>query len=106
MARIPSSFVATVLCISGAAHGVDTQDTYPVLAIPRAAGTDSLLNHELTPKERALFNEIDVKTAQLPHNATSDQYRAVAVEVGRLHGLTPEQSIAFFVRTTFSEFER
>ena len=104
MRRLSSFLVAIVLCVFGAALGADAPDAHPIL--PRAAGADALLKHELTPSERALFREIDSKTAQLPHDATSAQYNAVAVEIGRQHGLTPEQSIAFFVRTTHSVFER
>lgn len=79
--------------------------SFPILAIPRSAGSDALLAHELTPEEKRLFKEIDAKTAALPRNAEASAYHAVAIEIGKRYGLSSAQSIAFFMRTTFSEFE-
>jgi hypothetical protein len=97
--------VAIALCISGTTLAAEAASSYPILAIPRTAGADALLKYELTPRERVLFKEIDAKTTALPSDATSAQFRTVAAQVGRRFGLTPEQSYAFFVRATFSEFE-
>jgi|GEM_PF-6816641 len=79
--------------------------TYPILAIQRAASSDALLEHELTAAERRLFREIDAATARLPSGATLVDHHRVAVEIGARYGLDARESIAFFTRTTFSEFE-
>ena len=96
--------MAAVL-ISSTTLAADKANNYPILAIPRSAGADALLKYELTARERELFEEIDARTSHLPRSATPAEYHAVAVEIGSQHGLSPEQSIAFFVRTTFNEFE-
>lgn len=79
--------------------------TYPILAIHKAAGESALLKHELTPEERKLFKEMDAQTANVPHNAPASAYRSIVTKVGQQHGLSPEESFAFFLRTTFSVFE-
>jgi hypothetical protein len=105
MSRTLSAIVTFVFCVSSVASAADVSGNYPILAIPRTAGARALLDHELTPKEHELFLEMDAKTGQLPRDAASTEYHAVAIQVGNRHGLTPEQSIAFFFRTTLGSFE-
>ena len=78
---------------------------YPILAIQRSQSSEVLLRHQLNDAERALFQEMDQEAGQLPASARLDEYHAVAVHLGARHGLKPDQSIAFFTRTTFREFE-
>lgn len=80
-------------------------DAYPILSIPRSASADALLKYKLTNEEKKLFKEVDRECAKLPKDAELDAYHKVAVEIGGRYGLTPDQSIAFFTRTTFSAFE-
>ena len=79
--------------------------SFPILAIQRSAGSDALLAHELTPEEQRLFKEIDARTAALPESSELSAYHEVAIRIGRHYGLSPAQSVAFFTRTTFGEFE-
>ena len=80
-------------------------DPYPVLSILRNAGADALLHHKLTEPEKLLFKAIDSETLKLPKMALESAYHEVVVRVGAKYGLSPEQSIAFFARTTLGEFE-
>jgi hypothetical protein len=77
----------------------------PVLDIRRSDGDDALLRHRLTEDERILFKEMDSATASLPEGAELDEYHRVVSAVGAGHGLSRQQSIAFWTRTTFSMFE-
>lgn len=97
--------VAIVVCAASAAFAAAAANAYPILAIPKTAGSSALLKYELTSQERKLFVEMDTRTAKLPRDATTAEYHAVAAEVGKKYGLSREESIAFFVRTTFSYFE-
>lgn len=105
MNRFRMSLTAILSCVCLAVYAGDTLSTFPILAIPRTAGESALLKYELTPEERKLFKELDAQTAELPRNASTEAYRSVAANVGRRHGLSPEESYAFFMRTTFSAFE-
>ena len=96
---------AILVCVCCIAHAGNASKTYPILAIPKSSGEESLLNYELTPEERRLFKEMDLQTARVPHLAPVTEYRSIAADVGRRFGLSPEESFAFFLRTTFSVFE-
>lgn len=78
---------------------------YPILSIPRSANPQPLLKYKLTEDEKRLFKEIDSETAKLPQDADLSAYHAIAVRIGKRYGLNSRESIAFFTRTTFSEFE-
>jgi hypothetical protein len=78
---------------------------FPVLSIQRSEDSNVLLGYQLTPKEKQLFKEIDTEAAKLPADAALSAYHQLAVRIGERYGLTPDQSVAFFTRTTLSEFE-
>ena len=78
---------------------------YPILNVPRDEGDGALLDYKLTAQERELFKEIDSATAALPEDAPSEADHFVAARIGATKDLTRQQSIAFFIRTTFSMFE-
>lgn len=77
----------------------------PILNIPPSAGDDALLHYELTPDEQQLFNLFDTAAGELPEDADLPEYHSIVAKLGQEFGLTPEQSIAFWTRTTFSMFE-
>ena len=77
----------------------------PVLGIRRSAGDNALLNHKLTDDEKVLFKEMDSATASLPEDADQSQYHQVVSEIGAKYGLSRQQSVAFWTRTTFMVFE-
>jgi hypothetical protein len=77
----------------------------PVLEIRGSDGDDALLKYRLTEVERILFKEMDSATASLPEGAELAEYHRVVPAVGAGHGLSRQQSIAFWTRTTFSIFE-
>ncbi|MDX6007969.1 hypothetical protein [Cupriavidus necator] len=81
-------------------------ETYPILTIPRSDNSDVLLRYKLTAREKTLFKEIDSETAKLSPTAELSEYHDVAIRVSRKYGLSTDQSVAFFTRTTFSEFEQ
>ena len=78
---------------------------YPILAVARGANSDVLLRHEFTAQESALFKEMNEATINLPSDAAADTYRTVAIRVGKRHGLSAAESVAFYVRTFYFEFE-
>jgi hypothetical protein len=77
----------------------------PVLKIKRSAGDDALLAHKLTEEERALFERMDSATSSLSPETDLTEYHRIVSAIGAAHGLTPQQSVAFWTRTTFMVFE-
>ena len=80
-----------------------------ILRIPQGAGEAALRAHALDARERRVFEAMDA--ALVPLAETGDVARdfaarcEAAAAVGAAHGLDREQSIAFWVRATFSRFE-
>jgi hypothetical protein len=99
--------IAIALSLAAGVAFADSKanDPYPVLSISRSAGDDTLLRHELTEQEKRLFNAMQSGIAKLPKNAATSADHNVAIQIGAKYGLNPEQSVAFYVRTTFSLFE-
>jgi hypothetical protein len=77
----------------------------PVLKISPSQGDDALLAHKLTDDEKRVFKAFDSATAKLPEDADVSTYHQLVVELGQQFNLTPEQSVAFWTRTTFMTFE-
>jgi hypothetical protein len=77
----------------------------PVLKIRRAQGDDALLKHKLNDDEKKLFKEMDTATGELPEDTDLEDYHRLVSEIGAKYGLSKEQSIAFWTRTTFMVFE-
>ncbi len=77
----------------------------PILKISPSAGDDALLHYDLTPDEQKLFDLFDAAAGELPEGADLPEYHSIVAELGQEFGLKPEQSIAFWTRTTFSMFE-
>jgi hypothetical protein len=71
----------------------------------RSEGDDALLNHKLTADEQRVFKVFDSATAKLAKDAEQSEYHQTVAALGKQFGLTEEQSIAFWTRTTFSMFE-
>lgn len=98
-----------ILCLllAGAslASAEEVRDLYPVLAIPRSADRSALVAHRLTEDEQALFDAMRSAIETLPKHSGLDRHRDAVIPVGRRHGLTPEQSMAFYLRTMFNDFE-
>jgi hypothetical protein len=81
----------------------------PILRIPRAAGESALRSHQLDARERVVFEAMDAAIQRLPHAGNAaDDFAAncdCVAAIGAAHGLDRDQSIAFWVRATFSRFE-
>jgi len=77
----------------------------PILEIDRSKSPAALGRHVLTPDEQKVFSLFDSKTAGMPENTPLTEYYDVVAELGKQLGLDREQSIAFWIRTTFSMFE-
>ncbi len=77
----------------------------PVLKIRHSQGVDALLDHKMTADEQRVFKVFDAATAQIPRGADLSEYHQLVAELGEQFGLTPEQSITFWTRTTFMLFE-
>jgi hypothetical protein len=92
-----------LICAVATAGAIE--EIYPVLKIQRAEGHNALLGYKMTAKEKKLFQAIDQKCARLPIKSELVEYHKVAIQVGKKYGLSRDQSIAFFTRTTFSKFE-
>jgi hypothetical protein len=92
--------------VAGIATGGEVEIAYPILAIPKSTNSDALLGYKLTDRERSLFKEMDAEAGKLPASANLPAYHEVAIRVGKKYGLSAIQAVAFFTRTTFSEFEQ
>ena len=77
----------------------------PILKIRRSQGDDALLEHQLTADEQRLFKVFDKATTKLPKGTDLSEYHQTVAGLGEQFGLTPQQCIAFWTRTTFSMFE-
>ena len=100
-----SFLLILLVCFSVQAQAQQGASSYPVLLIPRTADPDALLKHKLTADEKRLLKEIDSETAKLPLDADLTAYHAIAILIGKRFGLSSRESVAFFTRTTFSQFE-
>jgi hypothetical protein len=77
----------------------------PVLEIRRSQGDNALLSHKLTADEQRVIKVFDSATAKLAEDAELSEYHRAVAELGHQFGLTSEQSVAFWTRTTFMLFE-
>lgn len=80
-------------------------ERFPILAIVRSEDSSILLQYTLTAEERRLSLAMDEAMGRLPDTAPREEYFRVAETLGAKFGLSDAESVAFFVRTTFSEFE-
>lgn len=78
---------------------------FPILRIKHSDGDDALLQYKLTESERALFKEMDSAVVALGNEIDLNRCHNAVVPIGKRHGLNEQQAIAFWTRTTFSEFE-
>ena len=79
--------------------------TYPILRFSRDQGSDVLLRHEATDAEKQLFKKMDSAVIALKGDADLDRCHEAIIPIGREAGLEEEDSIAFWTRMTFSEYE-
>ena len=84
---------------------VKSSTRFPVLKYSREEGDQILLNHELTSDERELFRQMDAAVAAADNKDDIGADYAIVETIGADHGLTRNQAIAFWTRTTFSMFE-
>lgn len=78
---------------------------FPILKYTRDQSSDVLLKHEATDDEKLLFKKMDSAVVALTGDADIDRCYEVIIPIGREAGLEEEDSIAFWTRMTFSEFE-
>lgn len=76
----------------------------PILRYTADQGEDQLVEHEMTDEEKALLSELDEASAAVESDDPEDTY-AVITPIGAAHGLSKNETIAFWVRTTFAMFE-
>ena len=79
--------------------------TYPILQYSRTHSSDVLAQHAATDKEKQLFQRMDSAVVALQDDPDLDMCYAAIIPIGAEAGLNEEQSIAFWTRMTFSEFE-
>lgn len=77
----------------------------PVLEYVREDGDQVLLSHEMTYDERTLFQQMDEAVASASDDDDIEADYAIVEAIGSDNGLTRNQSVAFWTRTTFSIFE-
>ena len=80
-------------------------ENLPVLDYTPYQGDQVLLDHKLTKDESQLFREMDRAVVQAENGDDIEKDYNLVAEIGAKHGITREQSIAFWIRTTFSFFE-
>ena len=78
---------------------------YPILKYTRDQSSEVLLKHEATDDEKRLFKRMDSAVVALTGDTDIDRCYEVIIPIGREVGLDEEDSIAFWTRMTFSEFE-
>ncbi|MDB5033604.1 MAG: hypothetical protein JWQ98_845 [Chlorobi bacterium] len=77
----------------------------PILEFTPNDGEQALLDHQLSEREREIFREMDRETLALPDEAELEEHHAVVIPIGARYGLDAEQSVVFWVRSTFMLFE-
>ena len=78
---------------------------FPVLALSPLQGEEALHAHKMTAQEQELFTAMDEAVAAVDEDAPIENNFEIVTPIGAKYGLDVEQSIAFWVRTTFSMFE-
>jgi len=87
-----------------AAPAFTPEAIYPILQYQLDQGSDVLLNHEPTAVEEELFEAMQSEVFKLPEWAgMQDAYRVI-IPVGKKAGLSPQQSISFWMRMYVGEF--
>lgn len=102
--QAPGSSIETS-SLSGVESQMTTSSRFPILSIERAAGDDALLGYKLTDEESSLFKKMDAAVVSLGQDIELEACHRAVIAIGKQHGLSEEQSIAFWTRTTFSMFE-
>ena len=82
-----------------------TTNAFPILAFRRDAGDDVLLGYQLSAKEKEVFHEMDEATLSIAEDSDLDAYYQIVIPIGKRHGLSAPQAIAFWTRATLSTFE-
>jgi hypothetical protein len=76
----------------------------PILQYSPDQGDEQLLSHQMTDDENALFSELDAASAAVESDELDAIYQVI-VPLGAAHGLSANETIAFWTRSTFSMFE-
>ena len=77
----------------------------PILEMPRSEDCEALKHHEMIADELTVFAAFERAVEPLAFGSYPSEYHRVIEESGKQFGLTPEQSVAFFIRTTLLTFE-
>lgn len=77
----------------------------PILHVRRSQGDDAFVSYKLTLDEQRVVKVFDQAIAELPDDADVSACHQMVAAIGEQFDLTPEQSVAFWTRTTFSIFE-
>jgi hypothetical protein len=77
---------------------------FPILGYSRDQGSDVLLEHKPTDAEQQLFLRMDAAVVALKDDDL-DRCHKAAIPIGVSAGLDESDSIAFWTRITFHEFE-
>jgi len=76
----------------------------PILQYSPDGGDGQLLDHQMTADEQALFSELDAAAAAVGSDELDAIYEVI-IPLGAGHGLSAQQTIAFWTRATFRTFE-
>lgn len=77
----------------------------PILDIDPNQGQEALLNYKMTKQELEIFHKMNEAVAKEPQERSLEEDYALVIPIGASYQLNPKQSIAFWVRSTFSLFE-
>lgn len=92
-------------CSPNNAETSSSKESLPILQIKHSEGGDALLDHELTPLEQKIFQEMNAATSVLPKKEDSQedlqQVHQAIIPIGKKYGLSEEESVAFWTRTAF-----
>ncbi|OAI57932.1 hypothetical protein AYO47_00120 [Planctomyces sp. SCGC AG-212-M04] len=78
---------------------------FPILGYSRDQSSDVLLKHKATEAEKQLFLRMDAAVVTLGEDPALDRCYEAIIPIGKSAGLREEESIAFWTRMTFCEFE-
>jgi hypothetical protein len=90
---------------SEAAPVITPEARYPILEYQPDQCSKVLWDHEPTTVEEELFQAMQAEVFKLPEWSSLQDAHKVIIPVGKKAGLSPQQSIAFWTRMVFCEFE-
>lgn len=76
----------------------------PILQYKPGQDEDRLVEHQMSQDEETLFAELDEASSEIDNDDLEVTYEVI-VPLGAAHGLTANETIAFWTRSTFRIFE-